>query len=121
MATLLGLVTVPHPGTEVVEDKAEAILDQDHAISNTTTYKEATGGVSFRFLHLPVELQFVVVNFISRYSDLKTLCLLSKEVSDMATPRLFYKVDLRKERVDVGDLLKIDIRKEWVGVEDLLN
>ena len=108
MATLPDLVTVPHPGTEVVEDKADAILDQDHAtISNTTTHKEATDEISFRFLHLPMELQTEILNSVSRYSDLKALCLVSKEISDTATPRLFYEVDLKKGEWKDEDLLKI--------------
>lgn len=50
---------------------------------------------TFPFLRLPVELQGEVVNNISLYSDLKALCLASKKFSDVATPRLYYKVDLK--------------------------
>lgn len=65
--------------------KANSLLNEDHAINNMT----------FPFLRLPVELQVEVVNSISLYSDLKALCLTSKKVYDVATPRLYYKVDLK--------------------------
>lgn len=49
----------------------------------------------FPFLHLPAELQDEVLNHLSLYSDLKNLCLLSKELSTTATRQLYYRVDLR--------------------------
>lgn len=66
-------------------DKANSLLNHDHAQNNMT----------FPFLRLPVELQVEIVNSISLYSDLRALCLTSKNVSDVATPRLYYKVDLK--------------------------
>lgn len=51
------------------------------------------------FLNLPVELQIEVVNNISLYSDLKALCLVSKALNNIATPKIYYQVDLR-----IGDL-----------------
>lgn len=83
------------PGTQVVEYKAEAISDQDHASSSPG--QKASDETAFPFLHLPVELQTCIVNNVTRYADLKALCLVSKEVSDIATPRLFQKVDLRQK------------------------
>ena len=49
----------------------------------------------FPFLSLPLELQTEAVNYLREYSDLKALRLTSKQLSDIATPRLYYKVDLR--------------------------
>lgn len=52
---------------------------------------------AFPFLRLPTELQVEVLVNISLYSDLKHLCLVSKKFSNVAIPRLYYKVDLRTE------------------------
>lgn len=57
---------------------------------------------AFPFLRLPVELQVKVANNIGLSFDLKALHLTSKEVSDIATPRLYYKVDLRRKSLDHG-------------------
>lgn len=54
----------------------------------------ATPPLPFRFLELPVEIQIEVMNHISRPSHIKVLCLVSKEISDIATPRLYNRVDL---------------------------
>lgn len=51
----------------------------------------------FRFLGLPVEIRCEVVNHINRPSDIKALCLVSKEICDIATPRLYHRVDLYPE------------------------
>lgn len=75
-------------------NKANSLLNEDHAINNMT----------FPFLRLPVELQVEVVNCISLYSDLKALCLTSKKVYDVATPRLYYKVDLRVGRKGIESI-----------------
>lgn len=54
----------------------------------------ATPPLTFRFLELPVEIRTEVVNHFSRPSHIKALCRVSKEVSDIATPRLYNRVDL---------------------------
>lgn len=46
------------------------------------------------FLRLPVELRAKIVVGLSKYSELKALCLVSKHLSDLATPCLYYRVDL---------------------------
>lgn len=51
--------------------------------------------MAFPFLRLPVELQVGVVSNLSLYSDLKALCLVSKGLHSIATPRIYYKIDLR--------------------------
>ena len=51
--------------------------------------------MAFPFLRLPVELQVEVVNNLSLYSDLKAFCLISKALHNIATPRIYYKIDLR--------------------------
>ena len=53
--------------------------------------------MAISFFKLPVEMQLEVVNNISLYSDLKALCLVSKSFYDIATPRIYYKVDIRPE------------------------
>ncbi|MCJ1342162.1 hypothetical protein MMC31_000342 [Peltigera leucophlebia] len=61
--------------------------------------------MAFPFLYLPAKLQIKVVNNISRYADLKALCLVSKSLRKMATPRIYYKVDLRMKD-DYGSMNK---------------
>lgn len=68
----------------------DAILEDNHVI------RRATGRRTFQFLGLPIELQVEVLSYITHYSSLRALCLVSKEVSDIATPRLFYRIDLRR-------------------------
>lgn len=41
-----------------------------------------------------MELQTEAVNYLRNYSDLKALCLVSKQLSDIATARLFCELDL---------------------------
>lgn len=119
MATLPGLETIfPHPGSQVVKNTADAILDQDHATWSTT--HEATDEIAFRFLHLPTELQTGIVNNVRRYSDLKALCLVSKEISDIATPRLFYKVDLKKEETEEATTEQINSLRTIAQINSLL-
>lgn len=48
----------------------------------------------FRFLGLPVEIRCEVVDHLSGPSDIKALCLVSKEICNIATPRLYNRVDL---------------------------
>lgn len=51
--------------------------------------------IAFPFLSLPPELQTEIMKYLSNYSDLKVLCLVSKHLSGMATPRLYNELDLR--------------------------
>ena len=60
----------------------------------STTHK-GIEKTAISFLNLPVELQAEVVNNISLYSDLKALCLVSKALCNIATPRIYHKVDLK--------------------------
>lgn len=46
------------------------------------------------FFRLPIELRSEVVRHLSRPSDIKALCLTSKEICDIATPCLYHRVDL---------------------------
>lgn len=50
--------------------------------------------ITFPVLLLPTELQARIIRFVGQYSDLLALCLVSKHVSDIATPRLYFEVDL---------------------------
>lgn len=68
------------------------------------TMPGSTENITFSFLDLPVELQVEVVNKISLYCDLRALCLTSKEVSSIATPRLYYMVDLTRAMVSVSGM-----------------
>ncbi|MCJ1346565.1 hypothetical protein MMC31_004783 [Peltigera leucophlebia] len=79
---------------ETVEHRADKTLD--HAVISTKQIATVDKN-AFPFLSLPVELQAEVVNYFSRYFDLKTLRLVSLHVSDIVTPRLYHKVDLRNE------------------------
>ena len=51
--------------------------------------------MNFPFLSLSVELQLMVVSYVTRPTDLKALCITSKQLSALATPVLFSTVDLR--------------------------
>lgn len=64
--------------------------------------------ITFPFFRLPAELQAKVLNNISLYSDLKQLCLVSKKFSDIAIPRLYYKLDLRTK-----DDFKTGVKVDW--------
>ncbi|MCJ1342160.1 hypothetical protein MMC31_000340 [Peltigera leucophlebia] len=50
--------------------------------------------ISFPFLRLPTELQDGIVSCVWKYSDLQSLCIVSKHISDIATPSLYYEVNL---------------------------
>lgn len=58
----------------------------------------ATPPTVSRFLKLPVEIRTEVVNHLSHPSDINVLCLVSKEIRDIATPHLYNKVDLTWKR-----------------------
>lgn len=58
----------------------------------------ATPPLTFRFLELPVEIQIEILNHLSRPSYIKALCRVSKEIRDIATPRLYNRVDLTWRR-----------------------
>lgn len=58
----------------------------------------ATPQIAFRFLELPVEIRTNVVTYLSRPSDIKALCRVSKAIWEIATPRLYNKVDLTLKR-----------------------
>lgn len=45
-------------------------------------------------LRVAKEIQVMIFRYITRPSDLKNLCLVSKELSSIATPVLYYRVDL---------------------------
>ena len=77
------------PATEAMKQNADAIFD--HMITSST-HKARLDEVT---LSLPLELQTVVVNYLRNYSNLKALCLASKHISDVATPRLYYELNLR--------------------------
>lgn len=74
-----------------MEDKDNEIFSQDHTI----TAHKAMDATTFPFLHLPVELQFQILNHIKRCSDLKVICLTSKEINDIAKPFLYHSVELK--------------------------
>lgn len=61
--------------------------------------------MEFPFLSLSVELQHMVVSHITRPTDLKALCLTSKQMSALATPVLFNTVDLRPHYRTVEQVL----------------
>lgn len=90
-----------HPATQDGGDKANALLDREH---HARFNAKAMENITFPFLGLPVELQVEVVNKISLYCDLRALCLTSKEVSSIATPRLYYMVDLTRAMVSVSGM-----------------
>lgn len=48
----------------------------------------------FPFLSLPRELQFLVVSYITCHTDLRSLCLVSKEISEISTPSLYHDLTL---------------------------
>lgn len=66
------------------------------------------------FVALVVELQLMIVSYITRPSDLKALCLVSKRLSIIATPVLYHTVDLRKREITLYDS-PFEIRDEQLA------
>ena len=50
--------------------------------------------MSSYFLEVSTEIKIMISNYITQPSDLKALCLVSKEISAVAIPTLYYQVDL---------------------------
>lgn len=50
--------------------------------------------MSSYFLAASTEIQLIIINYITHPTDLKALCLVSKEVSAFAIPALYHQVDL---------------------------
>lgn len=92
-----------HSTTQAVEDSTNVVLDQYHVIQ--IDKHEVMEGTALPFLRLPVELWTETVNYLSNYSDLKALRLVSKRVSDIGTPRLYHEVDLKKNQRQEDRLL----------------
>lgn len=46
------------------------------------------------FLDIPPELQTEMVRYIKSRNDLKALCLVCRQLHALATPRLYYKINL---------------------------
>ncbi|MCJ1343964.1 hypothetical protein MMC31_002163 [Peltigera leucophlebia] len=78
---------------------------------------------SFPFMRLPTELQAWIVNhvrgdsgFLSHIrgiSDLKSLCLVSKHVSDIATRYLYYEVTITRRHISAeGNIKSLLIKPE---------
>lgn len=111
------LTDLAYSATRAVEDNTNIILDQDHAIQSNT--HEAMDGTAFTISGLPVELWTEIVKYISNYSDLKALRLVSKRVSDIATPRQYYEVDLKKDRTQEDGLMVERIKALLVGSANL--
>lgn len=55
--------------------------------------------MSSYFLILPVEVQLMIVDYITRPTDLKAFCLVCKHFSTIATPLLYYTIDLRPRKI----------------------
>ena len=77
-------------------------------------------GIVFPFLRLPVELQVGTMEHLSNYSDLKALCLVSKHVSNIATPWLYSNVDLKKEEYQDEWLIEQRIKSLLIEPANLL-
>lgn len=60
------------------------------------THKARMHKITFLFLSPSPKLQTEAVNYISNYSNLKTLCPASKDLCGIATPCLYYELDLHK-------------------------
>ena len=112
------LMYLAHSTTRAAEGNANAILDQDHAIQTTT--HEAMDGIAFPFLRLPVELQVGTMEHLSNYSDLNALCLVSKHISNIATPCLYSNVDLKKEEYQDEWLIEQRIKSLLIEPASLL-
>lgn len=50
--------------------------------------------MSFHFLAASTEVQVMIIEYITNPADLRALCLVSKEVSALAIPALYHRVDL---------------------------
>lgn len=76
-------------------------------------------GTGVRLLGLPVELWTEIFKYLSNYSDLKALRLVSKRVSDIATPRQYYEVDLKNDRTQEDVLMVVRIKSLLAGPANL--
>lgn len=83
----------PTPRRSILPTMTDSIQPVADQATSCTTADPPTRKIS-PFLRLPVELRREVVNHLSRPRDLKALCLTSKEICDVATPRLYHRVDL---------------------------
>lgn len=72
---------------------ASAANPPDDASNDPTTW-EAMDKIEFPILRLPLELQVEVLKLINHKYDLKALRLVCKEISEIATPCLYYSIDL---------------------------
>lgn len=52
------------------------------------------------FIGLAIELQLMIMSYITRPTDLKVLCLVCKHLSTIATPALYCTVDLRPREIN---------------------
>lgn len=66
------------------------------------------------FIGLAIELQLMIMSFITRPTDLKVLCLVSKHCSTLATPALYYTVDLRPREINTGGS-RLGLQEEQVA------
>lgn len=111
------LTDLVHSTTRAVEDNTNVILDEDHTIQSNT--HEPMDGTAFQLLSLPVELWTGIFKYLSNYSDLKALRLVSKRVSEIATPRQYYEVDLKKDKAQEDGLMVERIKALLVGPANL--
>lgn len=107
------LTDLAQSATRAVEDNTNVILGQDHAIQRNT--HDAMGETALWLLGLPVELWTEIFKYLSKYSDLKALRLVSKRVSNIATPRQYYEVDLKKDRTQEDVLMVVRIKALLAG------
>lgn len=99
-------INLTYPKTKAINGKAHSIFNQSH--SKQSSILTAEDKTTFPFLNLPIELEAEIVSYVWQYSNLKTLCLVSKHVSDVATPYLYYEVDLiRTNRCSIKKKISI--------------
>lgn len=46
------------------------------------------------FLAISIEIRLMIIKYITQPIDLKTLCLVSKDILALATPAFYHQVDL---------------------------
>lgn len=66
------------------------------------------------FIGLAIELQLMIMGFITRPTDLKVLRLVCKHISTIATPALYYTVDLRPREINTSGS-RLDLQEEQLA------
>jgi hypothetical protein len=78
--------------------------------SAVTASHDASGSklqTAFRFTHLPNEIQTQIVAWLLRSADLAKVCLVSRQLYDVAMPMLYHSIYLNVDRWSAEHLRRV--------------